>query len=57
MWKQLKIFNKLISELKKDSSIYAVLLSGSVAVGTATDKSDFSVGFYEIIYKKLLNGI
>ena len=57
MWKQLKIFNKLISELKKDSSIYAVLLSSSVAVGTATDKSDFSVGFYEIIYKKLLNGI
>ena len=57
MWKQLKIFNKLISELKKDSSIRAVLLSGSVAAGTATDKSDFSVGFYEIIYKKLLNGI
>ena len=57
MLKQLEIFNKLVLELKKDIAVEGVLLNGSVAVGTATDKSDFSVGFYEIIYKKLLNGI
>lgn len=57
MLKQLEIFNKLVLELKKDIAVEGVLLNGSVAAGTATDKSDFSVGFYEIIYKKLLNGI
>lgn len=43
MLKQLDIFNKLVTEFKKDNSIYAVLLNGSVAVGTATELSDLDI--------------
>ncbi|MDE5605503.1 MAG: nucleotidyltransferase domain-containing protein, partial [Eubacterium sp.] len=43
MLKQLEIFNKLVTEFKKDNSIYAVLLNGSVAVGTATELSDLDI--------------
>lgn len=43
MLKQLEIFKKLVSEFKKDNSIDAVLLNGSVAVGTATEMSDLDI--------------
>ena len=43
MLKQLKIFHDLILEFKKDTSIDAVLLNGSVAYGTATDLSDLDI--------------
>lgn len=43
MLKQLEIFHNLILEFKKDTSIDAVLLNGSVAHGTATDLSDLDI--------------
>lgn len=43
MLKQLQIFNKLVSELKKDNAVEGVLLNGSVACGTATELSDLDM--------------
>lgn len=43
MRKQLEIFHELILGFKKDTSIDAVLLNGSVAQGTATDLSDLDI--------------
>lgn len=43
MRKQLEILHYLILEFKKDTSIDAVLLNGSVAYGTATDLSDLDI--------------
>ena len=43
MRKQLEIFHNLVLEFKKDTSIDAVLLNGSVACGTATDLSDLDI--------------
>ncbi|MDE7360377.1 MAG: nucleotidyltransferase domain-containing protein, partial [Oscillospiraceae bacterium] len=43
MRKQLEIFHNLVLEFKKDTSIDAVLLNGSVAYGTATDLSDLDI--------------
>ena len=43
MRKQLEIFNNLILDFKKDTSIDAVLLNGSVAYGTATEISDLDI--------------
>ena len=43
MRRQLEIFYNLVLEFKKDTSIDAVLLNGSVAFGTATDLSDLDI--------------
>lgn len=43
MRKQLEIFHNLVLEFKKEDSIDAVLLNGSVAYGTATDLSDLDI--------------
>lgn len=43
MRKQLEIFHDLVLEFKKDTSIDAILLNGSVAYGTATDLSDLDI--------------
>lgn len=43
MLKQLEIFRDLVSNLKKDSTVESVMLTGSVAVGTATALSDLDM--------------
>ena len=43
MSKQLEIFYNLVTEFKKDNTIEGVLLSGSVAVGAATEFSDLDI--------------
>lgn len=43
MLKQLEIFKELVSAFRKDNSISAVLLNGSVAAGTATELSDLDI--------------
>lgn len=43
MTKQLELFKKLVSDFKKNKSIDGVLLSGSVACGTATEYSDLDI--------------
>lgn len=43
MLKQLKVFSELVSKFKEDASVYGVLLSGSLATGTATELSDLDI--------------
>lgn len=60
MRKQLEIFHNLVIEFKKDISIDAVLLNGSVAYGTATDLSDLDIivfGKRHDFVSQLIDGI
>ena len=43
MIKQLELFKKIASDLKKHNSLDGVLLIGSVACGTATELSDLDI--------------
>ena len=43
MTSRLKLFKNLVADFKKDKSIDGVLLSGSVACGTATEYSDLDI--------------
>lgn len=43
MTKQLKLFEKFVSDFKKDKSIDGVMLTGSVACGTETEFSDLDI--------------
>ena len=60
MRKQLEIFHDLVLEFKKDTSIDAILLNGSVAYGTATDLSDLDIivlGKRNDFISKLIDGV
>ena len=43
MTRHLELFEKLVSNFKRDKSINGVMLTGSVACGTETDFSDLDI--------------